>query len=461
MVPLDRHFTYYYNEIMSSYDPMSNRLSTRPIRRRYYAITFLVWFATALPLSLSVLLAQARGIGLAEVGLALGVYSLTIVALEVPTGGLADAVGRKRVALLAFALAALYNLAFLWAFSFATLLLAMVLYGVSRALSSGALDAWFIDALQAADPNVDLQPALAGAETVSLAALGLGTLIGGALPRLFAGLPPDGAAILTPLAVPIVAALVVKLLLIAAVALLIHEPRPAGGASRHDNSWRAGFRAVPSLVRDAARLSRANPRLLLLMSASLVAGLAVISLEALWQPHFAALPGVGRNAPPTPLLGVLMAGSFAAGMGGNLLAGRLARRLGGRYALVGAVSRLLQGAAILALAAAGSLVPAAGFFWLAYLMGGVGLSPHAALLNAEIPAERRSAMLSVQSLAAYLGSFIGGAGLGAVAERASIPAAWLIAGALTVVSLIPYLLLDARRNRAEEERGRERLLQQP
>mgnify|MGYP006173545855 CR=1 FL=1 len=40
----------------------------------------------------------------------------------------------------------------------ATLLLAMVLYGVSRALSSGALDAWFIDALQAADPNVDLQP---------------------------------------------------------------------------------------------------------------------------------------------------------------------------------------------------------------------------------------------------------------------------------------------------------------
>jgi MFS family permease len=446
---------------MSSYDLMSYPLTTRSIRRRYYAITFLVWFATALPLSLSILLAQARGIGLAEVGLALGVYSLTIVILEVPTGGLADAVGRKRVALLAFALAALYNLAFLLAFSFATLLLAMVLYGVSRALSSGALDAWFIDALQAADPNVDLQPALAGAETVSLAALGLGTLIGGALPRLFAMLPPDGAAILTPLAAPIVAALAVKLLLIVAVALLIHEPRAAGGAARQDNSWRAGFHAVPALVGDAVRLSRANPRLLLLMSASLVAGLAVISLEALWQPHFAALPGVGGDGPPTPLLGVLMAGSFAAGMGGNLLAGWLSRRLGGRHALVSAVSRLLQGASILALVAAGALVPAAGFFWLAYLMGGVGLSPHATLLNAEIPAERRSAMLSVQSLAAYLGSFIGGAGLGAVAEHVSIPAAWFIAGALTVVSLVPYLLLDARRNRAEEERGSERLLQQP
>jgi len=441
---------------MSSYDLMNNHLTTRSIRRRYYAVTFLVWFATALPLSLAVLLAQSRGIGLAEVGLALGVYSLTIVVLEVPTGGLADAVGRKRVALLAFALAALYNLAFLLAFSFPTLLLAMILYGVSRALSSGALDAWFVDALQAADPNVDLQPALAGAETVGLLALGLGTLLGGLLPRLFTALPPDGTAILTPLATPIVAALGVKLLLVAAVVMLIREERPTSGGS-----WRAGFRAVPVLVRDATLLSRANPRLRLLMSASFVAGLAVISLEALWQPHFAALPGVGGHGAPTPLLGVIMAGSFAAGMGGNLLAGWLSRRLGGRHALVSAVSRLLQGASILALAAAGALVPATGFFWLAYLMGGVGLSPHATLLNVEIPAERRSAMLSVQSLAAYLGSFIGGAGLGAVAEHVSIPAAWLIAGALTVVSLVPYLLLDARRNRAGGERGSERLLQQP
>ncbi len=435
---------------------INSSLTVRSVRRRYYSITFLVWLATALPLSLSVLLAQARGIGLAEVGLALGIYSLTVVALEVPTGGLADAVGRKRVALVAFALAALYNLAFLFAFSFPTLLLAMILYGVSRALSSGALDAWFVDALLATDPDTDLQPALAGAETVGLAALGLGTLLGGALPRLFAGLPPDGTAVLTPLAVPIVAALAIKLLLVAAVALLIHEPRPAGGAS-----WRAGFRAVPGLVRDAAQLSRANPRLLLLMSASFVAGLAVISLEALWQPHFAALVDGSAGSPPTLLLGVLMAGSFVAGMGGNLLARRLSRWLGGRNALVSAVARLLQGASILALAAAGALVPAAGFFWLAYLMGGVGLSPHATLLNAEIPAERRSAMLSVQSLAAYLGSFIGGAGLGAVAEHVSIPAAWLIAGALTVVSLVPYLILDARRDRAEGERGRERLLQQP
>jgi MFS family permease len=425
----------------------------RAIKWRYYVITFLVWFSTALPLSLTVLLAQARSLDLFQVGLALGVYSLTIVLLEVPTGGLADAVGRKRVALLAFGLAALYNLAFLFAFSFPALLLAMILYGVSRALSSGALDAWFVDALQAADGDIDLQPALAGAETVSLLALGLGTVAGGALPRLFAGLPADGTAILTPLATPIVAALALKLLVVAAVALLIHEERPAG-----EVSWRAGFRAVPGLVRQATGLSRTNPRLLLLMSASFVAGLAIISLEALWQPFFAALPGVGDNS---LLFGVIMAGNFLMGMVGNLLSIPLSRRLGGRHALVGALARLLQGASILALAAAGALIPAIGFFWLTYVMGGLGLSPHATLLNAEIPAERRSAMLSVQSLAAYLGSFLGGAGLGYVAEHASISGAWAIAGALTVVSLVPYLILDGRRARSERNSGPKRLFQQP
>jgi MFS family permease len=439
---------------MSYDDLMSNPLSVRAIRARYYVITFLVWFATALPLSLSVLLAQARGLSLFEISFALGVYSLTIVLLEVPTGGLADAVGRKRVALLAFALAALYNLAFLFAFSFPTLLLAMILYGVSRALSSGALDAWFVDALQAADGDIDLQPALAGAETVSLLALSLGTVLGGLLPRLFASLPADGTAVLTPLAVPLLVALLVKLVLVAALALLIPADRPTGS-----DSWRAGFRAVPNLVREAVGLSRANSKLMLLMSASFVAGLAIISLEALWQPFFAALPRAGGDLAPTPLLGVIMAGSFFAGMAGNLLSVPLSRRSGGRYGLVGALARLLQGASILALAAAGALISAAGFFWLVYLAGGIGLSPHATLLNAEIPADRRSTMLSVQSLAAYLGSFLGGAVLGYVAEQTSISAAWVIAGALTVVSLVPYLILDARRDRTVDH-GTERLLEQ-
>lgn len=422
---------------MSSYDLISSKI----IRRRYAVVVFLIWFATALPLAVSVLLAQARGLSLSQIGLVMGAYSLIIVLLELPTGGLADAVGRKRVALVAHALAALSGAALLVAFSFPAYLAAMALYGVGRALASGALDAWYVDALRAADPDADLQPALAGAETASLLGLGLGTLLGGALPGRFADLPPDGAAVLTPLAVPLVAALAARLLLLPAVALLIREERPRGGGTWAE--LRAGFRAVPALVGDAITLSRGNRRLLLLMAASFVSGFALLGLESFWQPFFAALPA------PTTLFGVIMAGSFLVGMTGNMLAARLGR--GGasspekRHAVLAGAARLWQGLFVVALAASTAVVSAVAFFWLVYLTAGVGVSPHAALVNDEIPADRRSTMLSVQSLAAYAGSFAGGAVLGRLAEHVSIGAAWTAAGGLLVVSAAAYLLLARER----------------
>lgn len=429
---------------MSSYDLMSTKI----IRRRYAVVNFLIWFATALPLAVSVLLVQSRGLSLTQIGFVLGAYSLIIVLLELPTGGLADAAGRKRVALVAHGLAVVSSLLLLFAFSFPAYLAAMGLYGVSRALASGALDAWYVDALLAADPNVDLQPALAEAETVTMLALAAGTLAGGALPRLFAGLPPDGAAVLTPLAMPIAAALAVRLLVLPAIWLLIKETRLQDVAVR----WQDGFRQVPGLVREAAGLSRSNPRLMLLMAASVVTGFALMSLESFWQPFFAALPAVAERGPAaTTWLGVIMAGNFAAGIAGNLLSPRLGRLLAAgdrkRHALLAGLSRLAQGIFMLSLAVSSALVPAAGFFWLVYLTSGVGLSPHATLVNEEIPAARRSAMLSVQSLAFFAGGFLGGAVLGRVADELSVATAWAIAGALVAASIIPYAVL-ARQDEA-------------
>ena len=64
--------------------------SVKEIQRVYYLVISLFWLATALPISLLILLAQARGLDLFQVGIVMGLYSLTIVLLEVPTGGLAD-----------------------------------------------------------------------------------------------------------------------------------------------------------------------------------------------------------------------------------------------------------------------------------------------------------------------------------------------------------------------------------
>ena len=133
--------------------------------------------------------------------------------------------------------------------------------GVGRALSSGALDAWFVDAVQKIDPDIDLQPLFSKAGTFTLLALGISTLIGSTLPGVFASLPADGTAILTPLSMPILIAIFVKLILIFSTATLVKETMPDNRAS----GWRSGFREIPNIISTGFNLSRANQIILLLL----------------------------------------------------------------------------------------------------------------------------------------------------------------------------------------------------
>lgn len=113
---------------------------TYGLERVYYLSKALFWFATALPAALSVLLLQSRGFTLLQVGLYLGVYSLTVAILEVPLGTLADRWGRKSVLLVGYTLTVAAQLAFLFAFTPAVLLLwATAGVQFSRRLYSGVV----------------------------------------------------------------------------------------------------------------------------------------------------------------------------------------------------------------------------------------------------------------------------------------------------------------------------------
>jgi MFS family permease len=415
-------------------------------------ILSLFWLATAMRAVLVVLLMQSRGINLFEIGLLMGGYSLAVVLLEVPTGGLADALGRKRVTLLAYAFMLLSGGVFLFAFSFPAFLLAWLLAGLARALSSGALDAWFVDSVQAAEPGIDIQPSLAHAGTFSTLALGGGTLLAGWIPGLFGGLPADGAAVLTPLSVPIVIAIGLDILLLLVAAWLIEEERPASGENS-TAGWRQAVRQVPVMVKDAVGLSRQNSTFVLLLGTSLAAGAALSSMESFWQPHFAKL--VGGAAENTLFFGAVMAGNFLVATAGNLLAVPLSKLLRQRYGLMAAVFQGIQGAMLIGLAMQTNQWAAVGLFWLVYLNLGILNSPVNTLVNQEIPASHRSSMLSIFSLASYAGGFLGSAGLGYLAERASIPLVWIVAGSLLVVSLFLFVQIEVNRVRRERDDERQ------
>lgn len=411
------------------------------IQRVYYLILALFWFSTALPLALLVLIHQARGLDLFNVGILMGAYSLTIVLLEVPTGGLADAVGRKKVTQLAYAISFISSLVFLFAFTFPAFLLAWILGGVSRALGSGAIDAWFIDALQGIDPAIEIQPFLAKAGTVTLLSLGAGTLVGGALPRLFSHLPAEGTAVVTPMVTTIILASILKLLLLGVVTAFVHENRLLS----RNADWKAGFGQVPEIVREALKLSRSNRTIVALLLAALVSGLGLASVETFWQPHFAQLLGGSQGR--SLFFGAVMAVSFTVGAAGNIASIPLGRLLNRRYGLLAALIQGVQGLAFVLLALQEDVLSAVVFFWLIYWAIGSSNSPHATLLNQEIPSERRSSMLSIQSLASYVGGIAGSVVLSYLANNFSISIAWIVAGVLLLVSLPLYVGIDSRRAR--------------
>ena len=77
-----------------------------------------------------------------------------------------------------------------------------------------------------------------------------------------------------------------------------------------------------------------------------------------------------------------------------------------------------------------------------YLVHGPSNAVHYGMVHRLTDAEHRTAMVSVNSLTSRVGAFAGGLGLGAVAESAGIPAAWV--GAAILLAAAAPLYRDRR-----------------
>ncbi|MGX5657926.1 MFS transporter, partial [Geodermatophilus nigrescens] len=204
---------------------MSAPLTVRSAGRRFVGLTALRWLPVGLSAPVTVLLAASRGLSPADVGVVIAVYSVVVLVLELPTGGLADSLGTRPVlvASAVFSTAGLVALGF--ADSVVAFAVAEALRGVGRALDSGPLEAWYVDTVRAADPDADVAPGLSRAGAADGAGLCLGAVVGGLLP-LLSGRAGDDALVL-----PVLAAAVLTAVSAIAVALLVVDPP---GAPRRD-----------------------------------------------------------------------------------------------------------------------------------------------------------------------------------------------------------------------------------
>src|SRR5918999_4566081 len=92
-------------------------MSTERLTRHFIVLRALRWVPIGLVLPFLVITPEARGLSLGAIGVVFAVHSAVTMLLEVPSGALADSVGRRRVMLAGAALTALSLLVFALAHS--------------------------------------------------------------------------------------------------------------------------------------------------------------------------------------------------------------------------------------------------------------------------------------------------------------------------------------------------------
>lgn len=407
-------------------------LSLAAVRRRYVGLTALRWLPVGISTPVVVLLASSRGLTAADVGLVFAVHSVVALLLELPTGGLADAIGHRPVLVLSVVLHAAGLLTMVAAHSVVAFAAAYALIGAGRALDSGPLESWFVDAAHSVDAHADLTPGLSRASAADGAGLALGAVVGGLAPTLAAGV---GSA---ALALPILLATAVDVVYLLAVLALVVPLGSAPGVST-GAALRGGFREVPRVLTGTGAMVRGDVVLRRLLLIGVLTGVVLSTLELLGPLRFSHLAGDPTRG--TAVFGVVTAVSFGAAALGAAVAGPVRRALRGSTGGTTATLGVLAAVAIAATALSPAVLPAAVAYALFYLAAAAAIPLRQQLLHSRVPAERRSTTISVVSFAVMIGGVAGSLLVPRLAEATSATVGFLAAaGALVGLALISLRL---------------------
>lgn len=392
------------------------------LRRRFVVLTFVRWFPAGLQVPVLVLLISARGLDVQAIGAVFLAYGLTCAVLELPSGGLADVIGRRAVLLVSglLSIAGAAGLAF--AQGFATLVAAAVIGGAARALDSGPLEAWYVDTARTLDPDCDLGPALSRSAAAGALAIGTGALAGGALVAL-SPLPTAGAAPLLSLSLPYLVSASLGVLALLLVIRWVQEPeRP------HRASLRAVLRDVPRTIARGTALVTRDGVLRRLSARVAVVGVVLVTCELLGPLQFEETIGASAYA-------VVVALAFLGTAVGARLAPVLSRVLRGTWPAL-LVATILAAVFLAGLALPTWWLPAVAYVLL-YAALGLDDPLVGQLLHDQTASSERSTVLSTQSLLMQGGGAAANLTLPLLLAATSFDVAWLgVAAVLLAASLL-------------------------
>jgi MFS family permease len=405
-------------------------MTARRIIRTYLGIAATTTLAQSLIWGINTLFLLSVGLNIFQVMLINAAYTVAMVVFEVPTGVIADTVGRRVSYLLAVGTILVSTLLYVWfglagmgvgPFAFASALL-----GLGFTFYTGAVDAWMVDALNSVGYEGRLEPIFARYGMVFGVFMLLGTTAGGLLGQLDLWIPYVARAVV------LVPAFLLGLL------------------AMRDLGFKGRPLTLGSFARETRHIATAGVTYGLrvrtvrfIMLATMVQGVFFIYGFYSWQKYFLDL--LGQNL-------VWVSGVIAALVGltqilGNALVGRVTARVPDRGLILmwctGVSAAVIVGAALVQ-----QFWVAVPLYLISTLAFGISTPVKQGWLNARIPSEERATIISLDALFGDGGMTVGQIGLGYLSQAVSIPFAWLVGG-LTQVVGVPLLGAARRADRAE------------
>ncbi len=400
------------------------------IIRSYLTITFLFNLAMSLIWGIDTLFKMGAGLDIMQVLLTNSAFTLGSMVFEIPTGVVADTVGRRVSLLLCLVtlfVTTLLYVAIAWrGWGFWAFMWVSVFLGLGYTFYTGAVDAWLVDALKATGYAEPLEPVFARGQMAFGAGMLVGTIGGGFLGQIHLYIP-----------YLVRAAIVVPLFVLAWFRMqeLGYTPRALE------------LRRVPAEMRrvfvEGMEYGLRHPVVRPVMLASLVSMSFMIFGFYSWQRYFLDLLGknlVWVDGVISSLVGVSL-------IAGNALVAPLSRVVPTRAGLL-ALSVAIQAATAVACGLLSDFYGVVSLYLVYGIAVGIALPVKQAYLNAHIPSAQRATILSLDSMFANVGGVVGQSGWGWLARVRSIGEAWAYSGATLLLALPLYWL--ARRGESRE-----------
>jgi MFS family permease len=402
--------------------------ASRSVQRTYLVLTLLSTLASSFIWGINTIFLLDAGLSNAEAFAANAFFTLGQVIFEVPTGVVADTRGRQLSYVLGAGTLLASTLLYLVMWQFHAPLLgwavASILLGLGFTFFSGATEAWLVDALAATGFTGHLEQIFGRAQTVSGAAMLVGTVSGGVIAQW------------TNLGVPyVIRAAMLGVTMVVAIRFM----RDLGFRPERDLSPGT---AVRNVVRGSIDGGFRNPPVRWLMLAAPFTYGAGIFVFYAAQPYLLQLYGDKTAYGIAGLAAAIVAGIQIVGG----LAVPLVRRVFGRRTSALLIGGVLNVVLLVLLAITGSfhvaLLLLAGWSFVFTIESPL----RQAYINGLIPSDQRATVLSFDSLMGSAGGVIAQPALGRVSDLNGYGAAYLISAGIQTLAL-PFVWL-ARRERA-------------